>query len=324
MKSIAIIGAGISALSLARQIQPYYHYQLFEKSATAGGRVASRTLAEQTLDHGAQFFTARSPQFRQFMQEMTAAGHAADWQARFVEMEGAVITSRRQWDEEYPHYVGMPDMAAIGRAMAQSQPILFNSEIIELNRQAKSWHLKDSEGHRYGPFDWVALTLPAPQTLALLPTDFSAYKAIADIPMKPCYALMLTLKADPAFAFQAALVKNADISWVSVNSSKPGREGHSLLVHATNKWARAHLDDDIESVKQHMIKSVTAVTGLDPQLIEAAEVKRWRYANLPKQEQPAFYIDHELQLAACGDWCIKGRVEAAFTSGLKLGQKLKL
>lgn len=322
MKSIAIVGAGISALSLARQIQSQFSCQLFEKSAAPGGRVASRTVAEQRFDHGAQFFTARTPAFRAYIRQLMAEGYVADWKAHFAELDGNVITASRQWDEEFPHYVGVPDMAAIGRAMAKTQSVQFGTEIVELHREDNSWRLVDSAGETYGPFDWVALSLPAPQTQALLPPQFSGFEAISATEMKPCYALMLSLKADPDLPYQAALVKNADISWVSVNSSKPGRQGHSLLVHATNNWARQHLNDDIECVKRHMIDTVVAVTGLDPQLIEAADIKRWVYANLPKQEQPAFYLDHELQLAACGDWCIKGRVESAFNSGMKLGQAL--
>lgn len=322
MKSIAIIGAGISALSLARQLQTEFSCQLFEKSPAPGGRVASRTLAEQSFDHGAQFFTARTPEFKDFVQQLMAEGHVADWQARFAELDGNVIAASRQWDEEFPHYVGVPDMAAIGRAMAQTQSVLFGTEIIELHREDKRWQLIDSVGESYGPFDWVALTLPAPQTRALLPSRFAGFEAIAATEMKPCYALMLSLKSNPDLPYQAALVKNADISWVSVNSSKPGRQGHSLLIHATNDWAKQHLNDDIEAVKQHMINTVVTITGLDPQLIEAADIKRWVYANLPKQEQQPFYLDHELQLAACGDWCLKGRVEAAFNSGMRLGQAL--
>lgn len=322
MKSIAIIGAGISGLSLARRIQSQFSYQLFEKSAAPGGRVASRMVDKQWFDHGAQFFTARSPQFKQYLHSLIDEGSVADWQARFVEIDGNVIQASRQWDDEFPHYVGVPDMAAIGRAMAQHQPVHFNTEIIELKRQQNSWQLRDRDGQSHGPFDWVALTLPAPQTLTLLPETFSDYKEIAGTSMKACYALMLSLKADPGLPFQAALVKNTDISWVSVNSSKPGRQGHSLLIHATNDWAEKHLDEDIESVKKHLVDTVVAVTGLDPQLINAAQVKRWVYANLPKQSQPSFYIDKALQMAACGDWCIKGRVEAAFNSGYKLGQSL--
>ncbi|MTI63417.1 NAD(P)-binding protein [Methylophaga sp.] len=322
MKSIAIVGAGISGLSLAQQIQSQFTYQLFEKSAAPGGRMASRRVANQRFDHGAQFFTARSPQFKQFIAGLRDEGSVADWQAHFVEMDGNVIHASRQWDDEYPHYVGVPDMAEIGRAMARQQPVRFNTDIVELKREQNRWSLRDREGQSHGPFDWVALTLPAPQTLALLPETFSGYKAIADTKMKACYALMLSLKADPGLPFQAALVKNTGISWVSVNSSKPGRHGHSLLIHASNDWAEKHLDENIDWVEKHMVDTVVAVTGLDPQLIDAAEVKRWVYANLPKQTSPPFYLDPALQIAACGDWCIKGRVEAAFNSGYKLGQKL--
>ena len=32
--------------------------------------------------------------------------------------------------------------------------------------------------------------------------------------------------------------------------------------------------------------------------------------------------DADAQIAACGDWCIQGRVEAAFTSGSELGTEI--
>ena len=35
------------------------------------------------------------------------------------------------------------------------------------------------------------------------------------------------------------------------------------------------------------------------------------------------YIDKESKLAACGDWCLGGRVEGAFTSALRLANALK-
>ncbi len=42
--------------------------------------------------------------------------------------------------------------------------------------------------------------------------------------------------------FDAALVKGFDISWISVNSSKPSRDNnYTLLVHSTNKWAQENI-----------------------------------------------------------------------------------
>lgn len=86
---------------------------------------------------------------------------------------------------------------------------------------------------------------------------------------------MLGFSAPLDLPWQAAVVRNADISWMSVNSSKPGRaDAFTMLVHSTNAWADAHIDDG---------------------------------ANL----------------AACGDWFLRGRVEAAFKSAQALAGKLR-
>lgn len=322
MTTTAIIGAGMAGLTLARHLSTDHKITLFEKASRPGGRVASRDGTGVVFDHGAQFFTARSPQFQDFLTTLIEAGVVADWHADFVEMEAGHITARRRWTEEFPHYVGVPNMAAIGDHLAQGLDIRYQTRISELSKHGQSWLLKDNDGREFGPFDRVVVTLPSVQTAQLLPAEFCHYDVISQIPMKPCYALMLSLKQDPLLPYQAALVKQADISWISINSSKPQRDGFALLAHSTNKWAGQHLDSDLEKVKQMMIDNVMAVTGISPDLIASADIKRWHYANLPKQAPPGFYDDTSLKLAACGDWCIKGRVEAAFTSARLLAEQL--
>lgn len=322
MKSIAIIGAGMAGLTLARHLSTSCSVELFEKSSGPGGRIASRVQGRLSVDHGAQFFTARSPQFQHFLTPLIEAGVVADWHADFVELESSRISAQRQWTEEFPHYVGVPDMAAIGDYLASGLKVHYQTRITGLKCHDGRWRVKDSDERERGSFDWVILTLPAIQSAALLPETFNEHARISQLQMKPCYALMLTLKQDPQLPFQAALVKQADISWISVNSSKPGREGSSLLVHSTNKWAQAQLDNDLQQVKKQMVANVISVTGLEPTLIESADIKRWHYANIAKQNSPGYFADSQLQLAACGDWCIKGRVEAAFTSARLLAEYL--
>ena len=71
--------------------------------------------------------------------------------------------------------------------------------------------------------------------------------------------------------WQAAFVRNADISWISVNSSKPGRTNpFTLVVHSTNAWADAHMEDDIDYVRGHMLDEASLVTGED--------MRSWRTA----------------------------------------------
>ena len=142
----------------------------------------------------------------------------------------------------------------------------------------------------------------------------------------------LTPGAEPAVAaepeplaleFEAALVKNADISWISVNSSKPGRKPpFTLVVHSTNAWADAHIDQDTEQVLEHLLAEASSVTGENLDTAVHRQVHRWRYANIDKQSGPAYFIDGDARLAACGDWFVRGRIESAFTSADELAARL--
>ena len=59
MKKIAIIGAGISGLTLAHQLKAHADIVVFEKARGVGGRMSTRYGDQFEFDHAAQFFTAR-------------------------------------------------------------------------------------------------------------------------------------------------------------------------------------------------------------------------------------------------------------------------
>lgn len=322
MTTVAIIGAGLSGLTLARHLGDSVMVDVFEKSTRPGGRIASRVTKDTTFDHGAQFIVVKTPAFADFISPMVDGGIIKDWQARFVEFDGQEVLNRRQWTSEFPHYVGCPSMAAIGEWLSTGLNIHYDQTVTNLKQQHGQWSVSTAQGTWPTSYDWVIVTTPAEQAAALLPEETRFNAALSDIHMLPCYALMVTLKEDPGFDFDAALVKHSNISWVSVNHSKPERQGFSLLVHAANAWAADNSDLSPDAVSEAMQSTLCKVTGLDPALIKHCEVKHWRYANITKHENGPFFVDNKFQLAACGDWCIAGRVEAAFTSASLLADKL--
>lgn len=324
MKKIAIIGAGLAGLTVAHRLKEHYSVTVFDKAGRPGGRLASRRVNTFQFDHGAQFFSVKTPAFKQFLQPLITKGHVARWDAKFIEFEGDKQIASRQWDDEFPHYVGSPDMNAIAKALAEPLEIQCETTICSLYRQqTQQWQLLDDKQHAYGPFDWVVLALPAEQAQALWPESSVGYAALHAINMLPCFAMMLGFDSPPAIDWQAALVRQADISWLSVNSSKPDRDsGFSMVVHATNAWAAENLDTELETVKKHLLDEIQRVTGIAAHCASHIDVKRWRYANLPKQIGSSFYVDETLKIMACGDWCIQGRVEAAFSSANALSHHL--
>jgi predicted NAD/FAD-dependent oxidoreductase len=275
------------------------------------------------FDHGAQFFTARSDAFAAFLAPLVAGGAIASWNARFAELRGAHVTAERAWDERYPHYVGYPRMNAVGKWLSDGLDIRLGRRVSKLCPEKRGWSLEIEGDGTEGRFDWVILTAPAAQTAELAEADRSLRREALGSGMLGCYALMLGFPNTLNLRWQAALVRDADISWISVNSSKPGRRGNdTLVVHSTNAWAEAHLDSDPGDIGRHLLAEASRVTGRDLAVATHVDLQRWRYANIDKQAGATHHIDDHLQLAACGDWFIRGRIEAAFTSATTLAAAL--
>lgn len=322
MARIAIIGAGIAGLTAAHQLAAVHDICLFERADKAGGRMASRTVGDFVFDHGAQFFTAKSAAFQRFLAPYLNSGALVRWDAAFAEFSGPDITNRRQWDADFAHYVGAPDMNALPRSLAEPLNIRYGCNIEYIQRHGNIWQLFSGQ-QLIGEFDWVISTLPAKQSAALFAKHTTLLGKLPENLMRPCYALMLGFIKPQDLDWQAAHVKQADISWMSVNSSKPGRNGSfSMLVLATNAWTRKNFQVDLNAAGDHLLSEVERIAGINRQDLLHQETKRWTYVNLPRQTAAKAYLDTAQQLATCGDWCIQGRVEAAFTSANWLARKL--
>jgi renalase len=322
MSKIAVIGAGLAGLFLARELSRTHDVFVFEKSRGAGGRMATRRADPFAFDHGAQFFTARSKAFRSFLEPLVEVGVIADWPARFVEIRRGRAVSSRPWSDAYPHFVGVPGMNALARQLASGLRVRLQTNVRSMNRRGARWQLLGERQELLGEFDWVVVTAPAAQAAEIIgPASIEA--DAARVRMHACFALLLGFEEPRDLPWDAALVRDADISWVSVNSSKPGRPASfSLVVHSTNAWADAHVDEDTELVRRHLAEEFRKVTGIDAAGAACTDLHRWRYANVDKQDGELYALDAGQRLALCGDWFVRGRVEGAFTSARALAERI--
>ena len=324
MTKIAIIGAGLSGLSAAHLLKDYAEITLFEKAKGVGGRMSTRRAEPYFFDHGAQYFTARTKPFQDFIQPLLNQGIIERWNARYIKFEGNQIIVRKKWSQQEARYVGVPAMNQVGKFLAKGLNINLNTRIVSLKYQDK-WQLTDEQGQQYYDFDWVICTVPSPQAIAVLPKSFKYYADIKAIKMQAFFSLMLGFKQDLPLEFEAAHVTNSDISWIAVNSHKPSRSNHfTLMVNSSGEYGEAHIDDNHEEVMQHLIAETSHIIGYDVGSTDYKTIHRWLYANNAQIDQKGpIFLDQEHKLAVCGDWCLGGRVESAFTSAYNLILKMK-
>lgn len=286
--------------------------------------MATRYADRFEFDHGAQYFTARSDAFRGFLAPLIRDGFVLPWQARYVELSGSTITGQARWGTAEPRYVGAPRMNAIGKALASGIEVRYETRIRRLERETGGWALElvdTSDTTRRASADWVFVCVPLPQATALLAGEAAFLRAVGERKMLGCHALMLGFDASPDLPFDAASVRDADVSWIAQNNSKPGRGASATIVaHASNAWSEANMELDAAAVLEHLVAEVSRVSGCPAGAAVHQAVHRWRYANAAEHASATHWLDPAARLGVAGDWWIRGRVELAFESAWSLAE----
>ena len=316
---IAVIGAGMAGLTLARRLNA--EVTVLEKSRGVGGRMSTRHAEPFHFDHGAQYLTIRTRAFKACMRPHIESGLLQQWKPRVLTLNAGEQPYKRDWFE--PHYVAAPEMNALAKKLAEGLSIQLQTEVTALVRHGEQWDIQTGDGRILGPYDWVISSAPAPQTQHLFADHYTGQTVPEQATMRACYTLMLGLTQPLKLKFDAAMVKNSPIRWISVNSSKPGRElPCTLVVHSDNDWAEAHLEDDQDGVRHTLLMELQRQLATDLASPAYIALHRWRYAETSVPVGKNYLIDTRNHLAACGDWCIRGNVEAAFTSAHLLAARI--
>ncbi|MCY1045143.1 FAD-dependent oxidoreductase [Corallococcus sp. bb12-1] len=318
---VAVIGAGVSGLTLARVLTGAgFPVRVLDKGRGPGGRLATRRGADGgTFDHGAQYFTARDPLFVALVEAWVAQGVAAEWQGRIGTLErGAVAPSAK----ESVRYVGVPGMNSVAKVLAEGLDLRSGVRVERVSRDGKAWRLTSDSGEDLGLAEVVVAAVPAPQAVPLL----AGAPALADqakgARLSPCWAVMARFEEPVALALDGAFVKDSPLSWVAREASKPGRaSGERWVLHGSPEYSAAHLEETPEEVAPKLLEAFAQALGTGVRAVEAV-AHRWRFAMpSPPLDTPALY-DAEAGLGACGDWCAGPRVEGAFLSGVALARRV--
>ena len=322
-KRICIIGAGISGLMLARHLKGHADVVVYEKARGLGGRMSTRYAEPFCFDHGTQYFTARTEAFQSFLRPLIEAGLVAEWSGKVINLEIGKKESKGLWFE--PHFVPVPNMNSLCKKLAEGLNIKLSTEVAPLDKKSESvWILNDKEGNFLGNYHAVISTAPPAQTLKLFQTALPADSSLHHAHMQGCFTLMIGFNKPWEKQWIAANARDNPIKWISINSSKPGRNKNvtAIVVHSRNDWAEKHMDDDIQEVQRFLIQQFELLTGLSTQNADYISLHRWKYAIVEETENPSFYVDFDQMIAATSDWASASRIEDVWLNAKALSKSI--
>lgn len=306
-QKIAIIGAGIAGLACARSLSDAgLKLVVFDKGRNAGGRAATRCVAgDIQFDHGAQYFTARSPEFSSVLESMLTCGTAALWD------DGS----------KKPHFVGIPGMNALAKYLGRDLEIHQSTEVATVRRARSGWDVYI--GAVRHQFDIVVVTIPAPQIINLLGQSGAFADGLEGVGFDSCLTLMAALEPLSARPFVTCADTDDALAWIAEDSSKPDRGTEACWVaQASPSWSAKYLNSDSEAIVAMMLPMLCDRLGITNAKVRYATAHRWRYAKVSEPLGKPFIRHTSGTLYAGGDWCLGSRLEAAWTSGHSIARDI--
>ena len=362
---IAIIGGGLTGLFTATLLERAFtqdnanfknqsivpNIVILEKSRSVG-RLATRYRTDSATHKnwqwafGAQFFTAKSADFQQFIKPWLQSDLLQPWYANVVDLipsddaaQNADIQAKEQWSSTQARYISTPKMTSWGRVLAdelEHTTINFKTRVaplrkedfVEQNEANNKTELFDENGNSLGSYDWVICTAPNGQAVELMAdSNFEELAKISEAQMQACYTLMLgwdkeqllppALNTSPPL-WDVAYVQDSVLDRIFIEHQKPdhGSLLPSITIHARNDWSEQHVDDDIEAVKAILLQAAKQALSWDENSTPSQiDCHRWRYAATLKpldNTEFGILVDELRQWIVSGDWCGQGNIESCY------------
>jgi renalase len=338
MKSVLIIGAGISGLVAARLLQHSgFSVVVLEKSRGVGGRMATRRIAasdahgvhyQGRADHGAQYITVRSERFGLLITELERVGVVTEWYPA-----SRHISTPADMQPPPPRYIGVHGMNSIAKYLAEGLDVQSEQRAVQLQSTEQGWRVHTDKNLLFQA-DMLMLTAPVPQSLMLIDSmeqELLSYQErleLEGVLYNPCIAMMLALDAPVNMPHSdwhphgGMRFSGEPLRWVSDNTLKGISPNlTTLTIHTGFEFAREHWETNNEELARLILHEVKHVIGQATVL--HYDIHRWRYSqSFSAIEGQYLFVAKPHPLVFAGDGFGGGRTEGAALSGWAAAEAL--
>ena len=321
MKNIAIIGAGMTGLSLAYNLQEH-NITIFDKSWRSGGRVSTRRHDHLLFDHGAHYISLNHnvSQLRVLLKQMNIS--------KEVEIN-FLINFKENKISKKRIIIGNNGMNSIPNSIYNSLNVksYFNSKIIKVIENKNNLFNLYTEKDEYKNFDFVLICIPYIQAKELSSNILNIsnnYEPIYD----PIYTVMLSYEKNNNIEVDGGLNLNKNISfYMKQNIKFPELKNENWVINMNSNYTSKNINinnKDLENYVQKIFKKSFNIKQ-SPIFIKA---HRWLYAQTKTSyrdlSKKSWINSSDNKVFLTGDWAIGKSLTDAWKAGLKLSHYIKI
>jgi len=308
-KSVAIIGAGLSAATCAKAINGLVKSTtVFEQASHVGGRLYLSDQLSTTAS-----FTVSTPFFQQIVDRWLMDGLVYEKPAWNVEISSSEMLTLNSNQAEY---AVKPNMLELVQSLLEGVAVRLNAEVIEIERRNNQWRLFDFAGGYLGQYDCVILSSSASSIIDLAKSSQYLSEKLKKIEFSPVWNAVLTLKNEASTPYDSALFTESVIASSYYDGS------NAIVLMATPEWSEKYSALSQQQAAELLMTQYCEQTQTDPSTIVNTSAKFWPNKapiNILGEDS---VFDAELGLGACGDWCTSPRVEGAVLSGFSMADRV--
>ena len=321
MSSFCVIGSGISGATIANLLNKKHTVDLYDKARGLGGRSSFKRLDKiRGFDHGTQYFSPKTPEFKRFTKKLIEKKILKIWEGNHK-----FLSDKKKENKKHVKVIGRKGNNDISKYLLKNVRCYFQSELKKINFQNRKWNLIFNDGEIRN-YENLILTCPFPQLKKLSKKYIKNSFIKEKIKMDANITILIEIKKTN-LGYSSFLFNDRILGWAGYENSKKRFKSKSDLwtLQSTFNWANKKINQNKVLKKTNakiLIDKFFKLTGIKRTKVLFSLNHGWKYSSNSKPLKLKSYWNSKLNLGVCADWFNGPRLESGWVSANDLYKKI--
>ena len=321
MSSFCVIGSGISGATIANLLNKKHTVDLYDKARGLGGRSSFKRLDKiRGFDHGTQYFSPKTPEFKRFTKKLIEKKILKIWEGNHK-----FLSDKKKENKKHVKVIGRKGNNDISKYLLKNVRCYFQSELKKINFQSRKWNLIFNDG-KIRNYENLILTCPFPQLKKLSKKYIKNSFIKEKVKMDANITILIEIKKTN-LGYSSFLFNDRILGWAGYENSKKRFKSKSDLwtLQSTFNWANKKINQNKVFKKANakiLIDKFFQLTGIKRTKILFSLNHGWMYSSNSNPLKLKSYWNSRLNLGVCADWFNGPRLESGWISANDLYKKI--